>query len=63
MEKLLEWLDEERGRRLALALHLGISPSAISMWKQVPVERVAKIALFTGIERGDLRPDIYGVAA
>ncbi|UCI23711.1 Cro/CI family transcriptional regulator [Mesorhizobium sp. B2-8-5] len=63
METLLIWLDEERGRRLALASHLGISPSAISMWKQVPVERVTRIEQFTGISRGVLRPDIYGVAA
>ncbi|TIX23877.1 YdaS family helix-turn-helix protein [Mesorhizobium sp.] len=63
MEKLTAWLDEERGRRITLASHLGISPSAISMWNQVPVERVAKIEIFTGIPRRELRPDIFGVAA
>lgn len=63
MEKLTTWLNEERGRRIELASHLGISPSAISMWNQVPVERAAKIELFTGIPRSELRPDIFGVAA
>jgi len=63
MEKLLTWLNEERGRRIELAAHLDISPSAISMWRQVPIERVTKIEEFTGIPRDELRPDIFGVAA
>ncbi|MCV3209631.1 helix-turn-helix domain-containing protein [Mesorhizobium sp. YC-39] len=63
MEKLLTFLDEERGRRIALAAHLGISPSAISMWTRVPTDHLGKIEDFTGIPRDQLRPDIFGVAA
>lgn len=63
MKQLLEYLNEERGRRFKLAEELGISPSAISMWKRVPVDRVSDIERLTGIPRQDLRPDIFGVAA
>jgi len=58
MEKLLEYLNGERGRKSALAARLNISPSAISMWDQVPTDRVAAVADFTGIPPRDLRPDL-----
>lgn len=60
MEKLLAHLNEERGRRNKLAAELGISPSAISMWRRVPVERVLEIERLTGISRHELRPDVFG---
>lgn len=59
MDKLLDYLNSERGRRFKLATALGISPSAISMWKQVPAERAADVAQATGIPLTDLRPDIF----
>lgn len=59
MKQLLSYLDEERGRRNKLAERLGISPSAISMWRRIPAERVLDIADFTGIAKEDLRPDLY----
>lgn len=59
MEELLRYLDEKRGRRGELAAALGISPSAISMWKQVPAERVGDVARATGIPPDVLRPDIF----
>lgn len=62
MEKLLEYLNAERGRRLALARELEISPSAISMWEKVPAERLGAIARVTGIAPEELRPDIFGPA-
>lgn len=62
MEKLLAYLDAERGRRIALANALGCSPSAISMWKQVPAERVGDVSRATGILPQDLRPDIFAPA-
>lgn len=61
MNKLLEYFDAERGRRMALAIHLEISPSAISMWTQVPTERVKEVAKFTGISPRDLRPDLADI--
>lgn len=62
MDKLLAYLDAERGRRIALAAALGCSPSAISMWKQVPAERVGDVSRATGIPQHELRPDIFAPA-
>lgn len=58
MEKLLEYLNAERGRRLKLAEALNIFPSAISQWTQVPAERIFQVSDFTGIPVEDLRPDM-----
>ncbi|ESW92674.1 helix-turn-helix domain-containing protein [Mesorhizobium sp. M0045] len=62
MEKLLAYLDEERGRRNKLAAALGIFPGAISQWKKVPAERLGDISRFTGISPEELRPDIFAKA-
>jgi DNA-binding transcriptional regulator YdaS (Cro superfamily) len=59
MEKLTEFLNHERGRRLALAKALNIYPSAISQWQRVPIDRVLMIEAATGIPREDLRPDVF----
>lgn len=58
MDKLLAYLNAERGRRGVLASSLNISPSAISMWDCVPTERVKDVARITGIPAADLRPDL-----
>jgi len=63
MNKLLEYLDAERGRRRALAIALGCSPSAISMWKEVPSDRLGEIARLTGIPAAELRPDLASLFA
>lgn len=60
MNKLKEYLNAERGRRIALAEALNINPSAISQWKDVPLNRVVDIEKATGISRHDLRPDFFG---
>ena len=62
MEHLNAWFDEKRGRRSALAKHLGIYPGALTQWDRVPAERVVDVAAFTGIAREVLRPDVFGVA-
>ena len=62
MEKLIAYLDAERGRRGALAAALKCSPSAISMWDRVPAERLGDVARFTGIPPQELRPDIFAAA-
>ncbi|MER8616014.1 helix-turn-helix domain-containing protein [Mesorhizobium sp. M1409] len=62
MEKLIAYLDEERGRRNKLAAALGIGPGAISQWEKVPAERMGDISHFTGIPVEDLRPDIFAKA-
>lgn len=61
MEKLLEYLNAERGRRLELATALEIAPSAISQWREVPINRVIAIEALTGIPRKELRPDVFAV--
>lgn len=60
MEHLREWLDAERGRLKGLAKALGIFPSAISQWIEVPVKRVPDVERITGISRHVLRPDFFG---
>lgn len=60
MKALTIWLDEERGRRKRLAEALGIEPSAISQWPDVPPGRVLDIERITGVSRHDLRPDVFG---
>jgi len=61
MDKLRKYLGEERGRKSALAAELKISPSAISMWDQVPIERIGAVSRFTGIPAEQLRPDLAKV--
>jgi DNA-binding transcriptional regulator YdaS (Cro superfamily) len=39
-----------------------ISPQAISLWAQVPAERVLEVERLTGVSRYELRPDVYGPA-
>lgn len=63
MEKLLEYLNAERGRRLKLADALGVFPSAISQWEEVPAKRIFEVSAFTGIPVEQLRPDMAAAAA
>lgn len=58
MDKLISWLDAERGRRVLLAGALGIGPSALSQWTQVPADKVLVVEGVTGIQREQLRPDL-----
>jgi hypothetical protein len=46
--------------RLARAL-IGITPQAISQWRQVPAERVLEVERVTGINREVLRPDLAAI--
>ncbi len=43
----------------ALADVAGVRPQAISQWKHVPIERVARIAAALSMQRHELRPDVY----
>ena len=60
MKQLLSYLNTQRGRRIALAKELGITPGALSQWKRVPSERVLGVERLTGISRHELRADLYG---
>ena len=50
------------GRNIDLAKLLGISPSAISQWVQVPYRRALQIEARTQgrVTRQELRPDVFG---
>jgi DNA-binding transcriptional regulator YdaS (Cro superfamily) len=59
MEKLLDYLNSQRGRRKELAGQLGIQCAALSQWKQVPPARVMAVHEITQIPLHELRPDLY----
>jgi DNA-binding transcriptional regulator YdaS (Cro superfamily) len=62
MDDLITWLDSERGRRKALAEHLGVGQNSLSQWKAVPPKLVRAVEAFTGISRYSLSPDVFGDA-
>jgi TorA maturation chaperone TorD/DNA-binding transcriptional regulator YdaS (Cro superfamily) len=43
-----------------LARQIGISQPSVSTWNRVPAERVVSVEAITGVDRGVLRPDLYG---
>lgn len=49
-----------RGTMSAVANELGITPGAVRQWKKVPAEYVVRIEKLTGIDRAELRPDVFG---
>lgn len=61
--KLTQWVSEQRGRSLALAVAVGVRPPVVSDWcagkKSVPVQRCVAIERATAgaVSRKDLRPD------
>lgn len=54
MDKLVAWLDEKRGRRVALAKLLNVSPGAISKWRWVPTRHLRAVSDATLIPLSDL---------
>lgn len=66
--KLIDYLDEQRGRGAALAAALGVSPVMVSQWASgvkspIPLERCRPIEAATegAVTRRDLRPDDWDV--
>jgi DNA-binding transcriptional regulator YdaS (Cro superfamily) len=59
----MERAKQIAGGTTALAVKLGISKQAVSMWKKIPAERVISIEAATGISREELRPDLYPLRA
>lgn len=47
------------GGSARLAQHLGVHVASITAWAFCPAGRVDAVASFTGVSRGDLRPDLY----
>lgn len=58
-----KWVGLERGRSLAIARAVGVTPPVVSDWatgkKGIPIERCVAIEVATGgeVTRRDLRPD------
>jgi DNA-binding transcriptional regulator YdaS (Cro superfamily) len=61
IQKLLQ--EQGRGAKSRIARELGVTPGAISQWREVPADRVLDIEKLTGISRHVLRPDVFGDTA
>ncbi len=55
----LQQAKKRAGGNSGLGRLLGISPQAVSQWRQVPADRVLEIERATGLSRHELRPDIF----
>jgi DNA-binding transcriptional regulator YdaS (Cro superfamily) len=61
--KFKDWVNEQRGRSLSIAVALGVTPPVVSDWatgkKGIPLERCVPIERATNgeVTRKDLRPD------
>lgn len=58
-DRALEVAIEKAGSSKDLAFAIGVTPQALSQWRQVPPTRVLDVERATGVSRHDLRPDIY----
>lgn len=47
------------GGPTALGSALGVAPQSFYVWRQVPAERVLKMAEVTGMHPSEIRPDLY----
>ena len=63
---LTTWLAAEKGRATALASHFGVTPAAVSQWKQngVPVANMKAVREFTGgeVTLDEMVPDAKAAA-
>lgn len=53
-------IAKSAGGVIALSIALGLSRSAVSQWKRVPIERIRDVERITGIPRHLLRPEVFG---
>lgn len=61
MLTLLDRIKPRRGLITAIALEAGVTHGAVSQWlrTRIPAERVLVVERVTGIDRADIRPDLY----
>lgn len=43
-----------------LARRIGLSRQAVSNWEKIPAEMVPKVEKAIGVDRAELRPDLWG---
>ncbi len=55
----MQLIRAQRGLIALIARELGITGAAVSLWTQVPPERVPDVARITGLSRHQLRPDLW----
>lgn len=55
----MEQITARRGLRHQIARELGLAPSSVWRWAEVPAERVVDVERITGIPRHVLRPDLH----
>ena len=48
-----------KGGIAPLARSLGIKPSSVCVWTKTPANRVIEVEKTTGVNRRELRPDLY----
>ncbi len=56
----LEAVLKKAGGPSALARALGVTPSAVTQWRDVPAKHVYRTATITGIPVQEIRPDLVG---
>lgn len=51
------------GGQATFARLIGVTPQAVSQWKEVPPLRVLAVENVSGVPRHELRPDLYPLEA
>jgi len=59
MDRGVKLAIEGAGSITALARLLGIHRQAVQGWNRVPADRIVEIERVTGIDRAELRPDLF----
>ena len=47
------------GTRYRLAKLVGVTPTAVLAWTRVPNDRIIDVERVTGVDREELRPDLF----
>jgi DNA-binding transcriptional regulator YdaS (Cro superfamily) len=55
----LEHIRSQRGLAFRIAREIGVHPSTVSQWTQVPAHHAREVARITGLSLTVLRPDLW----